>query len=93
MNVKWLKSALLSRRKLISYIETRNIWVAIDLDDAITRTIVFLAEHPLAGRVGRMNASREFAVAGTPYLVVYRVAADSIVIIRILHGARKWPPG
>jgi toxin ParE1/3/4 len=93
VNVKWLKSALRSRRKQISYIETRNIWAAIDLDDAITRTIVFLAEHPLAGRVGRVNATREFAVTGTPYLVVYRLMADSIVIIRILHGAQDWPPG
>jgi toxin ParE1/3/4 len=92
VNVRWLKSALLSRRKLISYIETRNIWAAIDLDDAITRSIVFLAEHPLAGRVGRVKATRELAVTGTPYLVVYRVTADSIVIIRILHGAQNWPP-
>ena len=92
MTVKWLKCALLSRQKQISYIEARNVWAAIDLNDSITRTIEFLADHPLAGRAGRVQSTREFAVTGTPYLVVYRVLADSIVIIRILNGAQNWPP-
>ncbi len=92
MKVKWLKSALLSRQKQISYIETRNVWAAIDLDDSITRTIGFLADHPLAGRAGRIQSTREFAVTGTPYLVIYRAMADSIVIIRVLHGVQNWHP-
>ncbi len=92
MSVKRLKSALLSRQKHISYLEARNIWAANDQDDAITRSIAFLAEHPLAGRAGRVKSTREFTVTGTPYLVVYRVMTDSIVIIRILHGAQNWPP-
>jgi plasmid stabilization system protein ParE len=26
-----------------------------------------------------------------PYIVVYRIKADVIEILRILHGAQKWP--
>ena len=92
MIVRWLKSALLSRQNQIAYVEARNVWAAIDLDDAITRAITFLAKHPLAGRVGRVSSTREFAVAGTPYLLAYRVTADSVVIIRVMHGAQNWPP-
>ncbi len=25
--------------------------------------------------------------------VVYRIAGDAVHILRILHGAQKWPPG
>jgi toxin ParE1/3/4 len=47
-----------------------------------------LAELPLMGRVGRVN-TRELVIAGTPYLLVYQVEAGRIVILTILHGARR----
>jgi plasmid stabilization system protein ParE len=31
-------------------------------------------------------------VAGTPYLVVSRVEPDAVVVLRVLHGAQRWPP-
>jgi toxin ParE1/3/4 len=30
-------------------------------------------------------------VANTPYLVPYRVRNNVIEILRVFHGARKWP--
>jgi len=28
---------------------------------------------------------------GTSYIVPYRVVANEVQILRVLHGARKWP--
>jgi toxin ParE1/3/4 len=50
-----------------------------------------LAEYPLVGRAGRVPGTRELLVLGTPYLLAYRVKADAIEILRVLHGARRWP--
>jgi toxin ParE1/3/4 len=30
-------------------------------------------------------------VTGTPFLVAYRLKGESIQILAVLHGARKWP--
>jgi len=30
-------------------------------------------------------------VSGTPYVIAYRVERDAVVILRLLHGAQKWP--
>jgi len=30
-------------------------------------------------------------VAGTPYIIPYRVLDDRVRLLRILHGAQLWP--
>jgi toxin ParE1/3/4 len=43
------------------------------------------------GRTGRVPLTRELIVGGTPWIIVYRVRADVVEIIRV-HGAQSWPP-
>ena len=42
-------------------------------------------------RTGRVPLTRELIVGGTPWIIVYRVRADVVEIIRVLHGAQSWP--
>jgi toxin ParE1/3/4 len=51
-----------------------------------------LAEYPSMGRVGRVPLTRELIIGGTPWMIVNRVRADVVEIIRVLHGAQSWPP-
>jgi toxin ParE1/3/4 len=46
---------------------------------------------PNRGRPGKMPGTRELVLTPLPYLVVYRIEGESIQILRILHGAQKWP--
>lgn len=57
----------------------------------IDLTSTLLTEHPLAGRPGRITGTRELVITGTPYLVAYQVAGDTVTILAVLHGARRWP--
>lgn len=50
-----------------------------------------LATFPAAGRAGRVPGTRELVIAGTPYIVIYRSQANKVDVLRVLHGARKWP--
>lgn len=50
-----------------------------------------LGEHPAIGRPGRVPGTRELVIAGTPYLVPYRVRGNTLQILRVHHGARRWP--
>jgi toxin ParE1/3/4 len=50
-----------------------------------------LAVFPEKGRPGRIAGTRELVVAGTSYLIGYRIRELSVRILGILHGARRWP--
>ena len=50
-----------------------------------------LVEFPRRGRQGRKSGTRELVFEGLPYLAIYRIRADALEILRILHGAQKWP--
>ncbi len=43
------------------------------------------------GRAGRVVGTREW-VGVPPYVLVYRVVDGALEIVRVLHGAQKWPP-
>ncbi len=48
-------------------------------------------QFPHAGRTGQKKDTRELVIPGVPFLAVYRVREDLLEIIRILHGAQRWP--
>lgn len=50
-----------------------------------------LIAYPNSGRVGRVEGTRELVINRTPFIVGYRVTADSVLILRVLHGAKQWP--
>ena len=35
--------------------------------------------------------TRELIVAGTPYVIPYRVVGDDVEVLAVFHGARRWP--
>jgi toxin ParE1/3/4 len=43
------------------------------------------------GRPGRVPATRELLIPQTPYIIPYRVQQGTIQILRVYHGARRWP--
>jgi plasmid stabilization system protein ParE len=50
-----------------------------------------LASFPNAGRIGQVDGTRELVVPGLPYIVVYRLNAESVEILRVFHSATDWP--
>jgi addiction module RelE/StbE family toxin len=90
---RWLRKALQDLVDAHSYVALDNPAAASRLVEQIQDGVSRLADFPLMGRVGRVRDTRELAIAGTPYLVVYQVELKKIVVLTILHGARKWPRG
>jgi len=91
MRVIWRESALGDLQDVIGYIAQENPRAAAEQLLRIERQVQNLADHPLLGREGRMEGTRELVVARTPFIVVYTIAAN-IELVRILHGAQQWPP-
>jgi len=91
MQIKWHRKARQDLRHLRAYIAEGNPQAAASVARSILQAVERLPEHPAIGRPGRVMGTRELVVAGTPYLVPYRVMGDVIVILRVLHGAQQWP--
>jgi toxin ParE1/3/4 len=65
--------------------------MAARIVERIATSVDRLATHPTLGRPGRVPGTRELVVSGTPYLIPYRVHGKTVEILRVFHGARKWP--
>jgi len=91
VQVEWRERARTDAVEIADYIEIDNPAAAIEVLREVHRKIAMLAEHPRMGRRGRVTGTRELAIVGTPYVVAYRVKDDVVSILRIWHGARRWP--
>jgi len=50
-----------------------------------------LPDNPQLGRPGRVPGTRELVIPNTPFIVPYRLQRNTIQILRIYHGSRRWP--
>lgn len=70
-----------------------SVPAAARLRGALDRTLRVLARSP---RLGRERADLRPGLfshaAGGPYVVFYRLTADGIELVRVLHGARDIGP-
>jgi toxin ParE1/3/4 len=92
MTIVWTDAAIADLVALHVYISNDNPAAA----DVTVRRIVDLVERqlphmPESGRQGRVPKTRELVISGSPYFVPYRVVGDTIAILRVIHGARRWP--
>ena len=91
LEIRWLKRALANLDAEAAFVALDNPSAAARLVDTIARSVELPAQHPGLGRPGRLEGTRELVVANTPYLVPYRVRNNVVEILRVFHGARKWP--
>ena len=73
------------------YVQQDNEDAAKQLVARIFSAVGLLARYPLAGREGRVQGTRELAIARTPYVIAYRIRQDEIQVLAVLHGAQRWP--
>jgi toxin ParE1/3/4 len=92
MRIRWLRTALRNLDQHADYIAKDDSTAARNAVQRIRAAVDQLADYPNMGRSGRVPLTRELIVGGTPWIIVYRVRADMVEIIRVLHGAQSWPP-
>ena len=91
MEVRWLDDALADVTEIYRYIAADNPRAAGRVVERIQAAVRLLADLPHRGRPGRWPGTRELIIPGTPYIVPYRVKGDLVEILRVFHGARRWP--
>ena len=91
MRLNWARDAASDLDSIEEYIGRDNPEAALQTLAEIVRHGEMLVEHPGIGRPGRVEGTRELVIAGLPYIVVYLHRGDTVTVLRVLHGAMKWP--
>ncbi len=89
--IRWLRLALTDLEEILSFISADNPKAAVKIAARIRQCVTLLSDQPGLGRPGRVPNTRELVIAGTPFIIPYRVVADEIQILRVIHGSRKFP--
>ncbi|WP_284311185.1 type II toxin-antitoxin system RelE/ParE family toxin [Labrys miyagiensis] len=91
MEIEWHPRAQNDTFEIADYINIDSPTSALAISDEIQRQVSMLIDHPRLGRLGRIPGTRELVIAHTSYIAIYRIIGERIRILRIFHGARKWP--
>jgi toxin ParE1/3/4 len=92
MNILWSPEAIEDLTSLRAYIAEDDPAAARGVVLHIMHNIEqLLPNNPQMGRPGRVPGTRELVIPKTPFIVPYRLQRNVIQILRVYHGARRWP--
>lgn len=93
MPVEIVWSALARRRlqEIRDYVAKDKPMAAARLAMRIVAVTQVLCRHPFIGRSSSEPGVRELVISRTPYIIVYKVRASTVIITTIWHGAQRRP--
>lgn len=88
--VDWSDEAQFDIAGIQFYIEQFNPIAAHDLRQTIEQAAERLPFMPFAFRPGRVRGTREYVVHQN-YILIYKVGAVSVEVLRVLHSRQQYP--
>ena len=85
MRIDWSEHALADLKAISADVEQNRMMPAIY--DAVQ----VLRSFPQRGRHGHVENTRELVIPGLPYMAVFRVIDERVVILNVVHSAQHWP--
>jgi plasmid stabilization system protein ParE len=90
MNLVWTWPAKMDRREIFEFIAADSWRAACRMDLVFAGKAELLTRLPEIGRPGRVPGTREL-LAHRHYFLIYRMSADTVQILRLLHTSKQWP--
>ena len=93
MKLRWTPRAVADMEEIGDYLVavSPQAWEHLLLRvERLTETIL---DFPLMGKAGLLPGTREFVLSGTPYILVFQLKDDSVVILSVRDGRMRLPPG
>lgn len=91
MTIQWHPLARMDPAEIVEFIAEDDRMAAERPIGKIEREAELPEQMPEMGRPGRRRGTRELVVPGTRYLLPYQLQKGEVLILRVLHGARRWP--
>jgi toxin ParE1/3/4 len=89
VEIVWSSLARSRLRQIRAYVERDKPEAAERLATRIVAMVEALRNHPHLGRAGAEPGIRELVVGKTPYIVLYRVQDQRVIISTIWHAAQR----
>lgn len=90
LRLEWTTPAANQFEHAQNYYHALNPMAATLMALRIVEAAQRLCEQPALGRPGRVPSTREWVVARTPYLLVYRAHGDALEVLYVWHEAQDW---
>jgi toxin ParE1/3/4 len=78
--------------RALAYLQAESPRAADYLRERIEAAVASLQELPNRGRPGPADGTRELLVRKTPYVIVYAVTDERVLIVRIRHASQDPSP-
>jgi toxin ParE1/3/4 len=92
VRLAWSARALRELRAQREYIARTQPAAAARIAEHILAATDRLTIYPAYGRQATWNVSgqlRELVVPGTPFVVLYTISYETIIVVRVLHAAQR----
>ena len=92
MKLRWTPRAVADLEEISDYLiaVSPQAWEHLLL--RVERLTEAILDFPLMGKAGLVPGTREFVLSGTPYILVFELKDDSVVILSVRDGRMRLPP-
>ena len=92
MNITWSESSLAQLEAIHAYIALNSPQYATAVLQRIRDRVTKIPLQPMAGEVvPEFNVPQIRQVIASPYRILYRISAEEIEILGVLHGSQQSP--
>jgi addiction module RelE/StbE family toxin len=92
VNVHWTDNAVDHLANIYEHIHLNSPTYAKQIVDKITRRTVQISDQPLSGRMVPEYQTEDIReLIEKPYRIIYRIKADQIDVLAVIHAARLIP--
>ena len=90
LRLEWTDEAADDLQRIVDYISHYDLDAALKLRHRVMACAERLTDFPYMFTRGRVPGTRE-ALAHPNYILVYRVEADAVEILSVLHARQQYP--
>lgn len=91
MRVEIGRLAQADLKSIYAHISKDNPVAARSVIELIRDQVLTLNLNPQRGRLGRIDGTRELVINRLPYIACYIETEGVVKVLRVLHGAMRWP--
>ena len=92
MNISFTPQAGADLESIHRYVSDYSETKSIEYIARILQSIRVLDQFPLLGRPGCVEGTREWSLAGLPYIAIYRVKSETeLEVLTIKHERQQYP--
>jgi len=92
MKLCWTPRAVADLEEISDYLVAVSPQAWEQLLLRVERLTEATLDFPLMGKAGLVPGTREFVLSGTPYILVFQLKDDSVVIVSVRDGGMRLPP-